>query len=353
MRYCFILSILSVLFFNNLYSYTDEQLEKIGRMFRDDSCENKQKMAIDVFLHPKKYNPDIWYAAGLELLRQKDFEKAAVLCVGAIYGTCIHGRLIADRAVPQAVWAIAISINLTIEDLNLTDAEYQQWVRQKSLALENFKVWNHQIPLNQSLKSPLTQDQKNRVIVRTYKEIEEKLKGHPYYPEPEDAVLADMADTYFFHPKTRVFHINSDDLKLSCVIPKELNVNINDIGKYDGVFNIEGGHLYFSNFKLMTPADFEKESNLDYLAEAVEEKNYKCSKEEGMQFTIKKALIGYHRHYWCQFNDDPIEVKHTYALFIDGKYRCYFQLDCNRETEDRCLQLVHSLITSIKSSSTD
>lgn len=321
----------------HLMGLSEEELGKIQTVLKEGSLEEKEEVAGDVYTHPEKYDPDLWLDAGLYFISDREFEKGAVLCIGAVIRTEIDVRLQGERnfqAVPGSMQSI---INTYVYDLNLTKEEMESWIKAGRKAISDFPIWNEKIPLDHTLATPLTKEEKTKVIARIYKEIKFILANRRYIPTEDDAFLAREQDCWFFEPKTQLFKLHN---VLSFIVPDGLIVDIDNFGKYSGDFYKKEGNREHLSISYRVP--IESIESWYKNAVKIEKEGFQESKHKVTEAMVTSTIKAYHETYF----DEPLLV-HKYTFIIPQKGECVMQVQCCKESEKEWLEIIKVLFHSM------
>lgn len=287
---------------------------------------------------PGYYNPCALLEAGLFLVQEKDFERAAVLIFGAMARAEIDIRWSQDKTTGGAIGIMGMRIADACQ--MLTDEERVALQKHLQNALIGFETWDQKTPRKYDTNwillhgmgafkddpiRELDPKEKQFELERFYRE----LKGEFI---PEDAKHASREDEYFFDPANRKFY--HGESRLSFTVPEEIHPVLDRFGKYCADFNLSGGKIIVNQGWSLEPNSFE------------EEYQWACETADKSE-TIERCIINGMDAYKTRSYDEGGQVKNSYYL-CKGQYDFDLILITTQENEVESLKLFEALINSIK-----
>jgi len=128
--------------------YESNDLMEILNNNYDDLFGWKKKAARTINQAPGSYHPPALMAAGIYYLKQKDFEQAAPLCIGALSRTDIDILISKDKTVGDAAFILMLQLENAICESIFTDQELKKWNDVYNKAFFNFEIWDRKTPRN-------------------------------------------------------------------------------------------------------------------------------------------------------------------------------------------------------------
>jgi hypothetical protein len=126
---------------------TEELLITDILMNSGHSEQTKRGLAEKIVANPGNYSPFILVYAGIYFLKEKDYKKAATLCVGGVCRSEIDVKISQDTTI--SVTGVAVMrIDEAIEEFLKTDSEFESWNKARKTAYKKFVEWDQRTPRN-------------------------------------------------------------------------------------------------------------------------------------------------------------------------------------------------------------
>ncbi|MGD0665059.1 MAG: hypothetical protein ABSA17_04950 [Rhabdochlamydiaceae bacterium] len=313
-------------------------IEKFQAPTTSDSARKKisEKIAED----PGSYHPMVLLLAGLEYLKVKEYDKAAVLCAGAMLRAEIDIRLSEDRTLDGALFSFQIVLGETFEKYLTETEEQQKWQTAWEIAIKNFEAWDRSTPGNydadwirpHSMKAFTKTDfkiaDKNKevkIIERFYRELKGELAEEDYEDASKD-------DECFFDRTTRIFYFNG--AQFSFLVPKQFVPQLDRWGKYDSSFKLPNqASLLIEKSWSAIPMSFQED--YDYQV---------ANKKEDV--AIEERVYNGIRAYRERYMEKDSIVNAFYI--VKDNYSFNFKLYSEIENEESLLQEMEILLNSIQ-----
>jgi len=304
------------------------------------SASARKKISEKIAAEPGSYNPLLLLLLGLEYLKVKDYDRAAVLCAGAILRAEIDIRLSEDRTLGGALGSFQSALGDTIEKYLKETEEQQKWQTAWEKATKNFEAWDRSTPRNydadwirpHSLKAFAKNNFKIADKSKEAKTIESfyrELKGE--FSE-EDYKDASKGDEYSFDRKTRKFSF--EEAKVSFLVPKQFVPQLDRWGKYDSSFKLPNqAALLIENGWSAIPKSFQ------------EEYDYQVAKKKE-NVTIEVKVYNGIRAYRKRYMEEDSRVNAFYMVKDNDSFN--FKLYSKPENEESLLQEMEALLNSIQ-----
>ncbi len=304
--------------------------------------DKKKELLEKVYTNPGYYSPDVLLGSGLGYVYLKDFEKGAVLYMGALGRMEIDERLVDDHTGTQdgLVYEMLFQyVHHAILACGLTDEEKQAWLKAKRMALGNFENWNKAFPRDyrsfeewEEQESAFNEAEKAVVISRFCREISsdrvpEVLRGEDF--------LVDETDDFFFNSQDRIYYVNDGSSSLSFAVPVHITPILGRYGEYEGLFQLSGsGVLSVRYWKGFGQAAHER--SLSERCRDVFASENQIPFLTGTYFCEPNALTN---------RESLVENRRS---FQHGDHFYEFQVISRPEEEEECLKDLELLLFSIR-----
>ncbi len=309
--------------------------------------KEQHRVAQKIAASPGLYIPSTLLYAGLFFLERKDFEKAAPLCVAAIFRTEIDARISGDVTLGDSSTVIAMQIGEVAEEVLKSANELQTWQEAFSKAIDHFEQWDratarlyddrwvrlHSLfAFTETTFETISQNEKQKIIEKFYRE----LRGEEH---EDDYANTSKEDEYYFDRQNCVFY--HTDSHLSFYVPNTVKPQLDRFGKFTSLFHFpDRVELWLNSRHSSMPLSFEE----DY--------QFALSRKEP-NLTIEKMKIGNdipcYRERHLQDNDDNsgYQIVNNFHI-VNGFYSFDFELTCNLENETEFIQEIQKLLDSVK-----
>ncbi len=334
---------------NTLSYYTEinvrQSLDMI-RIFNQDSAyfdDSKNFYAESIYKSPGDFTPPVLLEAGIYFLLQKDFEKAAPLCVGALSRCDIDILISHDKTVVSTTSILKMHLDDVIEVCNFDNTQEMNWQDNFERAKKNFENWDRNTPRHyddrwihlNSLKryncatfSEISDQEKYNIIQRYYRYIKDDNSSETYENLSPDGEFS-------FDPKSRIFtHKKSG---LSFYLPETIKPKVDFFGKeLSRSFYFGKRRIFLTEiWNVKEPYNLQSEYEL-------------ACREAGPDEIVEKITIG--KNALPAFStrlEDEDEVT-TAITFVHSNY--YFSIDVTYEKseEDQLLSNLQVLLDSLK-----
>ncbi|NGX52967.1 MAG: hypothetical protein KR126chlam5_01274 [Candidatus Anoxychlamydiales bacterium] len=342
----------------------------------DLPIEKKAKAAEQVFFNPGSFHPAALLAAGVYFLYQKDFEKGALLSIGAILRTEIDIRISRDVSLGGVPSIFLKTVEKIIrEDYHFTVIELNAWQSAKVAAINNFEVWDRNTPrdydqtwvLPHSINAfnpdmfdesePSLEERDKKIIIdRFYRELRNETSE-------EDDFFACREDEYYFDRKTRIFFLNESPL--SFFVPDNIEPQLDSFGEYATVFKLHNNeYIHIDDGWSSLPQSLEKDYQMacsnDSAYESATNESYESDTYEKSETTYEKCIVGNnieaYKERYIHKDRDPYSTAERSCIdikihFVKGHYCFNFYFSCSEENEKESLENMELLLSYIEFSS--
>jgi len=334
------------------YALIDSQID-LASILQDPngSPSEKQELAEKIYTDQGSYNPFALLYAGLHFLSLKDFEKAAPLCVAGVLRSEIDARITKDETLADVSQVALFYIGEVIQEHLTALKEKNVWIAAFIDALYEFEQWDRTTPRNydmnwvrlhslhafvESTFTPISEEEKQKIILRFYKELREEEKELRQGEEEHEDTYEEVSieDGCYFDPEKRLFH--HQDSELSFFVPSSIHPSTNE-GKLDGFFEMshEGFlslDMGWSSISMSLEKDYE-----DALR-----------RYEGDSHNVEKLYInkipGLKERYLIPLQ--KVCVVNAFHI-VKGCFSFDFELWCSPENEEAHLKQLQPLLDSV------
>ncbi|NGX32056.1 MAG: hypothetical protein K1060chlam4_00094 [Candidatus Anoxychlamydiales bacterium] len=362
-----ILCCLSIVLFANGSNESLFSKDLIADILEDQDLpiEKKAKAAEIVFFNPGSFHPAALLGAGVYFLYQKDFEKGALLSVGAILRTELDVRISRDEELGSVPSIFLQAVEKIIREKYLfTAIELNTWQAAKIAALHNFETWDRNTPRDydptwlsgDDTEGSLDEKDKKRITEGFYRSLRNETSE-------EDDFFACKEDEYYFDRKTRVFFLNESPL--SFFVPENIEPQLDSFGKYVTVFklhNNESIHIDdgWSSLPKSLEKDYQMACSNDNAYESATNESYESDTYEKSETTYEKCIVGNnieaYKERYIHKDRDPYSTAERLCIdikihFVKGHYCFDFYFSCSEENEKESLESMELLLSCIEFSS--
>jgi hypothetical protein len=309
------------------------------------NLENRIILATKVFSSPGLFTPPVLLKAGLCFLENKDYDKAALLCIGGIFRTEIDIRISKDITLQDLPTILGQNLAEEVAELLHSEQEFQMWEMVFLNAIGNFEKWDRITPrsydknwvrlhslhaFNETRFETMSKNDQQKVIEKFYRELRRE-------ESEEDFANASNTDLYYFDRQNRIFYHNEGSF--SFYVPNNLKPQLDRYGKFMSLLLFPNqGELWINSGWSINQKTFE-----DAYKTALFYKD--------PESTITKMEIGKHipcyreRHLFKDITSQRVSNSFNIA---NNQFTFEFVFICNLEDEDRFIKEIQPIFDTVK-----